>query len=300
MNTCQNENCGIELTNENWRRCDQDWGREYCQPCQRKDESEIDKRLYKKKRIEIIKRLGNKCACCGETNFDLLTFDHIHGGGNQEKKTLRGKSLISKTYQLSLKDLKVKFQCLCYNCNTCKGFFGICLHKIDKENMIKISSIEESKYLASLDKDPERDRKIYRLFLKLEMQHAYGSKCVKCGETEPLFLVLDHIYDTSAYEKKKIGWQVRPGEIINFLKKRGFPAKNSWLQLLCVNCNEIKECNRRKNGNQNKHVIDITKINLDEIYSSIEYKISEEKLLDFKLKATEIYENFYHHKRKSF
>ena len=58
----------------------------------------------------------------------------------------------------------------------------------------------------------------------------YGGKCVCCGETEPLFLTIDHINNDGAKHRKKTkGIQFYPWIIRN-----GFPED---LQILCWNCN---------------------------------------------------------------
>lgn len=73
----------------------------------------------KKARLRIITDLGGKCANpeCGETDYDKLTFDHIHGkdweatGKSTDQRMLR----YNKEHKLNL------LQCLCCSCNSKRG-----------------------------------------------------------------------------------------------------------------------------------------------------------------------------------
>lgn len=62
---------------------------------------------------------------------------------------------------------------------------------------------------------------------------AYGSKCSCCGETEPLFLELDHI--------KNNGKGIAGKALYQQAKTEGFPRDK--YQLLCANCNQGKKRN---------------------------------------------------------
>lgn len=66
-----------------------------------------------------------------------------------------------------------------------------------------------------------------------------GSVCACCGETEPLFLSIDHVKN-DGYELRKKG-QPRGGEVLHqWLMKHGDPAD---YQVLCMNCNHGKSRN---------------------------------------------------------
>lgn len=79
-----------------------------------------------------MERLGGvRCRCCGESIYEFLAFDHIHGGGNKD----RGGRLRSTAYtQIRLwlyePDIEQKIQVLCHNCNMAKGRVGICPHAL--------------------------------------------------------------------------------------------------------------------------------------------------------------------------
>lgn len=76
---------------------------------------------------------------------------------------------------------------------------------------------------------------------------AYGGKCSCCGESEPMFLVIDHVNDDGAEHREAIGHgrttdgrrKVGSGSIIYaWLVKHCFP---DGFQLLCANCNMAKQ-----------------------------------------------------------
>jgi hypothetical protein len=73
--------------------------------------------------------------------------------------------------------------------------------------------------------------------LKKEVYDNLGRSCACCGETEPEFLVVDHVKGNGAQHRKDtkaLGGQA----IYRAIKKEGFP-KDSY-QILCHNCNWSK------------------------------------------------------------
>jgi len=53
-----------------------------------------------------------KCAHCGITDIDVLSLDHINGGGNQHRK------VNPHSYRWAIKEnFPDGFQVLCFNCN---------------------------------------------------------------------------------------------------------------------------------------------------------------------------------------
>jgi hypothetical protein len=83
-------------------------------------------------KLEVIRRYGGKCACCGEREPAFLQIDHKD---NQGHKHFRGKSKNRLTGSrlycwLRLKGWpKKNFQLLCALCNVAKEMYGICPHK---------------------------------------------------------------------------------------------------------------------------------------------------------------------------
>lgn len=97
-------------------------------------------------------------------------------------------------------------------------------------------------------KTPESRKKfseymrLYRRKLKEEVVAGYGGKCVCCGESELLFLTIDHIDGMGLHANR--GTRSRTNKPRDFstttkfyfwLKKNGFPKDH--YRLLCVNCN---------------------------------------------------------------
>ena len=68
---------------------------------------------------------------------------------------------------------------------------------------------------------------------------AYGGyECVCCGEDEPMFLTLDHIFNDGA--KHRQNDQVRGSGIYQWMKRHSYPPG---FQILCMNCNMGKQRN---------------------------------------------------------
>jgi len=67
-----------------------------------------------------------ECNCCGESEYDFLTIDHINGGGYKHKKEVKGHIEI----WLIMNGFPDGFQVLCWNCNCGRHKNGgVCPHK---------------------------------------------------------------------------------------------------------------------------------------------------------------------------
>ncbi len=90
---------------------------------------EYQNQYKRRKRQMVYDYYGGKCACCGETQFEFLSIDHINGGGTQHriKEKIRGTGMID---WLIRKGLPEGFQVLCHNCNQAKGYYGKCPHAL--------------------------------------------------------------------------------------------------------------------------------------------------------------------------
>lgn len=83
--------------------------------------------------------------------------------------------------------------------------------------------------------------------LRHETIIAYGGySCACCGETEPKFLSLDHVFNDGAAHRRQIGETSDNGKGIGartwkWCKDHGFPAG---FQVLCMNCNFGKARNK--------------------------------------------------------
>ena len=83
-----------------------------------------------RRKREALEYYGAICVCCGETEQVFLTFDHVNGGGNKERK---GPKRTGNTAEMVHRAIKEghpeKFQILCFNCNWAKHAVGICPHQ---------------------------------------------------------------------------------------------------------------------------------------------------------------------------
>ena len=76
----------------------------------------------RKKRLLALKRLGNKCARCGFSDWRALQIDHINGGGMKENRRYGGNWIDRNVLKLHANKLKSKYQLLCANCNWIKKY----------------------------------------------------------------------------------------------------------------------------------------------------------------------------------
>ncbi len=68
------------------------------------------------------------CACCGESNKEFLSLDHVKNDGNLHRKTFTG-----SIYQwMKNNNYPNGFQVLCHNCNFAKAWYTECPHKRPK------------------------------------------------------------------------------------------------------------------------------------------------------------------------
>jgi len=79
------------------------------------------------RRMEMIRLLGGKCACCGETEPIFLCLDHIKKGGRREYEKAGGPHGVWRR-AIAEGLPKDKYRLLCWNCNSALGLFGYCPH----------------------------------------------------------------------------------------------------------------------------------------------------------------------------
>lgn len=100
---------------------------EYSSTTTQKEKKRDYRQQIKKK---AILHYSNKCECCGESEFDFLTIDHINGNGNRHHREIKiGGG--AEFYRWIIKNNYPKiFQVLCFNCNCGRSLNkGICPHK---------------------------------------------------------------------------------------------------------------------------------------------------------------------------
>ena len=256
--------CGVELNETNCPPSFLSHGFSICRKCN----EEQSKERNKKNRLEVLSLLGNECQCCHIQDISLLSIDHIEGGGNRERKKTRGKSYINKLLSLPIDELTSKYRSLCFNCNYTIGFWGSCPHTLgvyDSEPLLIGNRGIKQTHLSEEEKLRRKNdmRQITRLKHRLEMIAAYGGHCTWCNEEHPLFLTLDHINNNGSIDQKGAGFYQE-------LKQLGYPGNGTQLQLLCHNCNALKEYTHNR-----AHKSEIIKLEA-EIYLPQTYVISEE------------------------
>jgi hypothetical protein len=76
----------------------------------------------KKVRLEILELLGNKCDVCGFSDPRALQVDHIHGGGQKERKRFSNYFVYLKYVLAQIKTGSKDYQLLCANHNAIKRY----------------------------------------------------------------------------------------------------------------------------------------------------------------------------------
>lgn len=93
----------------------------------------------------------------------------------------------------------------------------------------KISQV--GKYQKSKREDRNAYERDYNARKRQEVLDYYGNLCSCCGETEPMFLTIDHINGGGGKHAKKVGY------LASWLVRNGFPEG---FQILCMNCNHAR------------------------------------------------------------
>jgi len=122
-------------------RIGQQWPDSHCKPCRRgedktrRDENpelfrERQRQTALKFRKQTLDHYGGRCACCGESQYEFLSLDHIDGGGRQHRLSLKISNIDrwAKTH-----GYPPVLRVLCHNCNLARGFYGKCPHETERE-----------------------------------------------------------------------------------------------------------------------------------------------------------------------
>lgn len=85
------------------------------------------KTSFDRRKHEIFEHYGNKCSCCGETEFLFLQLDHIDNDGSEHRKAVKSNYIYAWVRKNNFPDT---LQLLCANCNWGKQMNkGVCPHK---------------------------------------------------------------------------------------------------------------------------------------------------------------------------
>lgn len=90
---------------------------------------------HRANREKALALYGGKCLCCGESRYEFIAIDHIHGGGTQERKKKFPNSQSFYKY-ISVTYLPEVYRILCHNCNSAMGYYGYCPHNKEVEKSI--------------------------------------------------------------------------------------------------------------------------------------------------------------------
>lgn len=83
-----------------------------------------------KLKLEVWENYGGaKCSCCGVSEREFLTIDHINGGGGKHRKELRTSGSQHIYPWLKKNNYPEGFRVLCMNCNFSFGMYGFCPHE---------------------------------------------------------------------------------------------------------------------------------------------------------------------------
>lgn len=87
-------------------------------------------RRYEALRKAALEAYGGSCACCGESEPDFLTVDHVGGWGAAHRKELgAGAGNILQWLKKAGYPQDGTIQLLCWNCNCAIGVRGSCPHR---------------------------------------------------------------------------------------------------------------------------------------------------------------------------
>ncbi len=130
-------------------------------------------------------------------------------------------------------------------CRDCRSAQKKVLYYKNHEHSLKLSAISRAK-------KPTKSRE-YRARLKLEVMTYYSKgtpKCKRCGYEDLRALCIDHIDGNGAEHRRTLtgndlSKKPRDGggnATYRFIKRNDYP---DGFQVLCFNCNQIKECEQR-------------------------------------------------------
>lgn len=220
-----------------------------CVKCANKAEAVSHLKL----KLEAFAHLGGKCCRCGyDADHRAMAVSHVNGGGFEARRSgVRGSRLLRAVFS----DADGEFQLLCWNCSTVKRIVdgergGRTYTRIapvaDTDKWCpRCSTAKPAKdfnrntarsdgltsYCRSCANAYSQDS--YRALRELAIGHL-GGRCKSCGyEDDIRALVLDHIHGGGGADRKS-GRR-------NRVPLNAVLAGSTDYQLLCANCNQIKQ-----------------------------------------------------------
>lgn len=130
-----------------------------------------------------------------------------------------------------------------HECCTCNKQRVESHHKANKEKRLAMARKRYAEN-PSAHWTPERRARANELArkrnaeLRQQVYDRYGGKCVCCGESNPLFLTMDHV-ENNGNQMRKVHGGSSSG-IYRWIIKNDYPKD---FQILCMNCNFAKARN---------------------------------------------------------
>lgn len=203
-----------------------------------------------------IKNNKSRCEKCLKKHLNRYYLLRAKGLCKCGRKSENGKAMCTRCKTKKLHNQKLRFERRVKSgyCITCGK------NKIAKRysiNRCKICLRKEKKRRLKIRASSYQRLKVNRQLLKLKVFIAYGGvKCACCGETDPIFLSIDHINNDGRKHRELIG----NDKIYRYLFKNNFPKG---FQVLCHNCNRGKYLNggicphKNKKNNKSKNFVDL-------------------------------------------
>lgn len=87
---------------------------------------------YQELKNRVHQGFGSRCSCCGVTNPEFLTIDHINRDGKEHRKRV-GSGI--GLYRAIIKEgfPKDKYRLLCWNCNEATRYGRPCPHELERK-----------------------------------------------------------------------------------------------------------------------------------------------------------------------
>ena len=109
-----------------------------------------------------------------------------------------------------------------------------------KKRLARMTPEELADYKAKVNQGNQERRDEVRR----KVYGHYGDACACCGETEPMFLSLDHTNNDGAEHRRELGYDGNgkgaSSATLSWLKRNNYPEG---FQVLCMNCNHGKARN---------------------------------------------------------
>ena len=83
----------------------------------------------------VVDAYGGQCVCCGESQIEFLTIDHINNDGALHRRRVgKGRRIYRDLIAQGFP--KDNYRLLCFNCNITRGFYGYCPHKPEEKSYV--------------------------------------------------------------------------------------------------------------------------------------------------------------------